>query len=403
MPEIAYPQELKKAFWDKKKGALDGAADLESALKTAEKKHDAVAWAAFAPGWGKAAAGDAAKLKALYEGLDKLYRTKASPLRLEAQSLAAAADKAAKAKDAAKPMKEACAVIAKAAMAYAKAVAEGLDALTQEYEQVAKALPKGGDKGGDKGDDADDEPSSALIDPKRLLKQLQLCKADAKRVVNFAMLDDGKQDPVLVLHPRLAGRAMLLKLTKDLGIKMGAFGQVSLDGMVLLLVVEKKVSGLTKRIRIPIRACGFKIGQVKQVDEKGQSLEEDLGDENEGSETEAQEGKAVAPVAPPRPPQLAEAALKLWSQAREAAVTVLKETARDIAALKDPESTKAIIELNAVMKNLTAEPRSLAQVAELMRYLDKDDVVLDVSDFASDIRTPLLKALAVLHKALPSA
>ncbi|HET6789715.1 MAG TPA: hypothetical protein VFH49_17255, partial [Aquabacterium sp.] len=87
---------------------------------------------------------------------------------------------------------------------------------------------------------------------------------------------------------------------------------------------------------------------------------------------------------------------------REVAITALKGVAGEIAALKDPESAKAVIEISAVVKNLTAEPRTPAQVAELMRYIDKDDVVLDVSELAHDIRTPLLKALMQLHKVLPA-
>jgi Mg/Co/Ni transporter MgtE len=74
--------------------------------------------------------------------------------------------------------------------------------------------------------------------------------------------------------------------------------------------------------------------------------------------------------------------------------------AKEIAELKDPESAKAVIEISAVVKNLTVEPTTPQQIAELVRYLDKDDVVLDVSEFASDIRTPLLKVLAQLHKAV---
>jgi len=97
------------------------------------------------------------------------------------------------------------------------------------------------------------------------------------------------------------------------------------------------------------------------------------------------------------------AALQGWTKAREAAILVLKEAAKDIAAMKDPESAKAVLEIMAVVKNLTAEPRTAAQVAELIRFIDKDDVVLDVCDFVEDIRTPLLKSLAVLHKATAGA
>jgi hypothetical protein len=387
MPAIDYPDELKKAFWDKKKGALDGAAALDDQLKTLQKKHEAVDWPKLASGWSKGVA-DEARLQALHEALDKLYRTKAAPLKLEALALAAAAEKAAKAKDAGKPLKDATLLISKAANAYAKAIGSGLDELASEFEQASKALPKGSSA------DEDDEASSALIDPKRLLKQLQLCKADPARQVHFAMLDDGKQAPVLVLHQRLSGRGLLAKLIKDLGIKTGAFGLISIKDLTLQLVVEKKVSGLVKRIRIPIRGCGFKIGRVALLDEQGNALDEDLGDEA-GEVESSESGKTAG-----SPAGSANEALQGWSRAREAAIASLKAVAGDIAALKDPESAKAVIEISAVVKNLTAEPRTSAQVTELIRYIDKDDVVLDVSEFASDIRTPLLKALMPLHKAL---
>lgn len=389
MPVIAYPDELKKAFWDKKKGSLDGATDLQDLLKTLQKKHEAVDWPKLASGWAKGVA-DADRLQALYEALDKLYRAKAAPLKLEATALGAAADKAAKAKDATKPLKDATTLISRTAASYAKAIAAGLDELEAEFTQARKAVPA--DQGAE-----EDEPSSALIDPKRLLKQLQLCKADPQRQVHFAMLDDGKQPPVLVLHQRLSGRTLLAKLIKELGIKTGAFGLVSLDGTDLKLVVEKKVSGLVKRIRIPIRACGFKLGKVALLDDKGNSLDEDLEDD----ETEGEE----VPTAPPSTASTSTApgaadALKGWSQAREAAIASLKAVAGEIAALKDPDSAKGVIEISAVVKNLTAEPRTPAQIGELVRYINEDDVVLDVCEYASDIRTPLLKALAQLHRAV---
>lgn len=389
MPIIAYPDELKKAFWDKKKGALDGAADLQELLKALQKKHEAVDWPKLAAGWAKGVA-DPDRLQALFDALDKLYRTKAAPLKLEATALGSAADKAAKAKDATKPLKDATALISRAAATYAKAIAAGLDELEAEFTQARKAVPS--DQGAE-----EDEPSSALIDPKRLLKQLQLCKADPKRQVHFAMLDDGKQPPVLVLHQRLSGRTLLAKLIKELSIKTGAFGLVSLDGTDLKLVVEKKVSGLVKRIRIPIRACGFKLGKVALLDDKGNSLDEDI----EGDEAESEE----VPAAPPSTSSTSTApgaaeALKGWSQAREAAIASLKAVAGEIAALKDPESAKGVIEISAVVKNLTAEPRTPAQIGELVRYINEDDVVLDVCEYASDIRTPLLKALAQLHRAV---
>lgn len=393
MPIIDLPAELTKSFWDKKKGALDGAG-LDDTLKALQKKHEAVDWPKLAEGWTKAAGKDPAKLKALHEALDKLYRAKASPLKLEATALASAADKAAKAKDAAKPRKDACTLIAKEALAYAKAVGAGLDALEQELVTALKALPKESESDEEEGED---EPANALLDPNRLLKQLKLCKADPARQVFFAYLDNNKDDPHLAVHPRTNGRSMTAKLSKEVGIKTGAFGLLSLDGVLLKLVVEKKYGGLVKRIRIPIRKCGFKIGKVLLVDEAGQTLDQD--DEDSATTPDAAPTSARTASAPGIKPN-ALPFLQLWAKVRGDAVTTLKGVAKDIADLKDPESAKAVIEISAVVKNLTVEPTTAQQVTELIRYIDKDDVVLDVSEFASDIRTPLLKVLAQLHKAV---
>jgi hypothetical protein len=390
MAEFTYPQELRKSTWDKKKGSLEGAADLEGLLKTLEKKHDSVDWKAFDSGWSKPALQDAGKLKALFETLDRTYRTKASPLKNEAGALSGAADKAAKAKTAGKPLKDACSVIMKAAALYAKAVADGLDALQDEYTQAAKAADK---LAAEQAADGEDEATSALVDPKRLLKQLQLCKADAARQLQFAMLDDGKQEPVLAVHLRQTGRGLFAKLVKDIGIKTGAFGQLSLDGVDLLLVVEKKVSGLAKRIRIPIRACGFKLSKVRQLGPDGESFEEDQG------ETVEPDASVTGNTLPTGQASL-ELALAEWQRTRESAVAALKAAAKEIAEMRDPESAKAILEIQAVIKNLTERPASAQQVAELTRYVDQDDVVLDVSEFAADIRTPLLQALDELSKGL---
>lgn len=393
MPAIEYADVLKKSFWDKKKGTLDGASALDDALKALQKKHEAVDWPKLATGWAKGL-DDAKRLKAQFDLLDKLYRTKASPLRLEANELAALADKTAKGKDASKPLRDACALISRAAVAYGKAVAAGLEELTAEFDKAQGALPA---------EDEDEEPSSVLIDPKRLLKQLQLCKADPARQVYFALLDDGDQSPVLVVHVRIAGRALLAKLIKDTGIKKGAFGLLSLDGSNLKLVVEKKVSGLVKRIRIPIRLCGFKLGKVALVDDKGTVLDEDLDEEDKDKQAEDQASKPVPQKAAGAAGAGLNEALALWSQARERAITELKSVARQIADLKDPESGKAVMQISAVVKQLTAEPRTAQQVGELVRYIDKDDVVLDVSEMTQDIRTPLLKALAQVHRAVSAA
>jgi len=93
-------------------------------------------------------------------------------------------------------------------------------------------------------------------------------------------------------------------------------------------------------------------------------------------------------------------AMDEWKARRAAAVTSLKSVATQVANAKHASSAKAIIELQAVIKNLTAEPSTLQQVSELQRWLADDDVVNDVCELAEDIRTPLLGALGQLRTAL---
>jgi hypothetical protein len=86
-----------------------------------------------------------------------------------------------------------------------------------------------------------------------------------------------------------------------------------------------------------------------------------------------------------------------WTARRSEVMASLRQIAGEIAAAKHPSSAKAIIEIQAVIKNLTAEPATPQQVAELQRYLETDQVVADVSELADDIRTPLLGALRALE------
>src|SRR6478609_6552708 len=88
--------------------------------------------------------------------------------------------------------------------------------------------------------------------------------------------------------------------------------------------------------------------------------------------------------------------LAAWKAAREAAIAQLREVAQEVAAANHEDSAAALIELKAVIANLTAEPTTPQQVTDLERYLGEDDVVLDVCEFAHDVRTPLLQALATL-------
>ena len=90
--------------------------------------------------------------------------------------------------------------------------------------------------------------------------------------------------------------------------------------------------------------------------------------------------------------QLAGAA-EAWRTRRATAVSSLKAMAAQIASAKHGSSARAILEIQAVMKNLTAEPKTLQQVSELQRWLGTDEVVEDVCDLIEDLRTPLYEAL----------
>ena len=104
----------------------------------------------------------------------------------------------------------------------------------------------------------------------------------------------------------------------------------------------------------------------------------------EGGETDDAATGAAAPAGD---------ALADWQAARATALASLKAVATRIGAAKHASSGKAILEINAVMKNISAAPSSLQQVTELQHYLGSDDVVHDVCDLAEDIRTPLLRVL----------
>jgi hypothetical protein len=114
---------------------------------------------------------------------------------------------------------------------------------------------------------------------------------------------------------------------------------------------------------------------------------------NPDAEAEPAEGEAPAGSAP--------AALAAWQAARDQVVADIRKAAAAIAATRDPYARGAIIELQAVIKNLTPKPDTPQAVAELQRYLQTDPVVADVEGLPAAVATlrvrqPLLSALAAL-------
>ena len=66
----------------------------------------------------------------------------------------------------------------------------------------------------------------------------------------------------------------------------------------------------------------------------------------------------------------------------------------EVISPKPTDAMKMLIELNAVIKQLTPRPTTDQQVLSLESFLSGDRVVAEVSELAQDIRTPLLQARA---------
>lgn len=166
--------------------------------------------------------------------------------------------------------------------------------LQKEQKEAEAAEQEGDEEGGD----------DALIDPKKLLTALNLLKRDAAARMNFSTVDS-KDDkpPMFALSRKQAPKKLFTKLQDLAGTKVGSFGQAWLDGQVLILQVENKpMAGLTKKLRVPIKACGFRVAKIVLWDASGAVLEESA---DEAAAAIVGDGQAV-PEAPPQPAQAAD-------------------------------------------------------------------------------------------------
>ena len=137
----------------------------------------------------------------------------------------------------------------------------------------------------------------------------------------------------------------------------------------------------------------------------GEKIEGTEEDESEAEETapQASSSSSAAPKGADARKQELEKLMADWKTRRATAVGKLKDVATRIASAKHASSGKAILEIQAVMKNIPAEPATLQQVAETRRWLSTDDVVNDVCELAADVRTPLLVPLERMHALLKAA
>ncbi|RZL11200.1 MAG: hypothetical protein EOP40_03585 [Rubrivivax sp.] len=177
-------------------------------------------------------------------------------------------------------------------------------------------------------DDDEDGPPAALLDPKKLLAQLNLCKRDSDRTVQFAFVDaKDKQDAALAMSPKVAGRSLFAKLQQAAGVKTGAYGSAWIDGTALMLQLDKPLGGLVKKIRGPVKACGFKISKVVLWNEDGTVFEQE-----DEPEDKAAPASGDAPAAKPAAPTA-----KVGAAGADAAVdfdTRLKTVVKRLEALK---------------------------------------------------------------------
>jgi hypothetical protein len=90
-------------------------------------------------------------------------------------------------------------------------------------------------------------------------------------------------------------------------------------------------------------------------------------------------------------------ALDAWQAECEQAVTSLKSVASAIASARHASSAKGVVEIQQVLEKLKTAPTTAQLVAELQTFVADDVVVADVSELATDIRTPMLRALAELR------
>ena len=297
--QLAYPNELKVTTWEKdKKSGFAGASDVADKLKSLQKKHDAVNWKMFDPGWASEAK-TAADLQEAFALRDRLYRSSVFALKKDALGVASAAK--AEEKKAAKPWLDTLKAIGKSANGYADDVDNGIDALKAALDKAVNALPD---------DDEEDEESApkALVDPKILAKQLKLCKSDPDRVMRFAFIDaKGDQAAIFAMHPRMSAKKMFSTLQAATGIKTGAFGTawIQVDGefrgTCLMLQLDKPLSGLVKKVKAPVKAAGFKIAKAVLWNADGSVFEQE--DETDDGKAEGGAGAGAAGAAGPTPPQ----------------------------------------------------------------------------------------------------
>jgi hypothetical protein len=320
---------------------------------------------------------------------------------------------------------------------------------------VAETTQKSARAAAAEADVDEEEDSPALLTTKMVPLLRELRKGEAR--MSALVCTAGKNTAVLIMRRAIspARRKIMAEFVDAKGGAKFIAGECLWENNALTFVVQSKAGGLARRLKQALLDQTEMRVKVRVRGEDGEEEEEGEGDEGQAggqdapkppspealsytqrlrkvrpaleqalearhpestklravmgfaSEKAAAEDFAGATKALEMIEKLlgatgsrAAEAMEHWKAQRAAAVTSLKTVAARIASAKHASSAKAILEIQAVMKNLTAEPSSPQQVTELQNYLGSDDVVHDVCELAEDIRTPLLAALSELRAAM---
>ncbi|MFY7856367.1 MAG: hypothetical protein ACOVQT_09535 [Rubrivivax sp.] len=119
--------------------------------------------------------------------------------------------------------------------------------------------------------------------------------------------------------------------------------------------------------------------------------------------TGAPSGLGSSPPGSSEPPASGGAGMAAWQKACSGALGQLKALQTHIGKMQHPRGNAALILLKSIQANLSARPDSAAQVAELRRYLETDDIIREAErpngfGLTVELRQPLLAALAVLEQ-----
>lgn len=419
MAEIRYPTELTGAQWEKLagKGAKDQG--LGDALKQLQKLHDALEQGLFE----LAALKGADELDKRAGQLEAAAAKGVKALATQARSVAALAKKVeADFKRNAPPAKTgtaAAAAVAKLAEGHAGQIEKACEAAQAALKTRLAAAQAESKKGAAP---AADEDALAQL-RSRVLGALRTVKADAPgaKPIEF-MVGVGAQQCQAFLGPSVGASHKTLLTTLmpgDSGIKFH-LGECRWENKAYTFVGDSLPSGIAKRLQKSLRELTGSNLPLRVRKTTGEA-EEAAGDDDmagaatttatataTATTTAARPAPAAVPAArPPATPAAAPAAsaaagrpaaLAAWQSARSAAMGRLAKLAAAIKASGHPEADRSLIEVKAILANLSASPDTPQRVAELVRYLEDDDVLADVDSpnrfgIEVDLREPLLDAL----------